>query len=77
MLDPAGDRYDAVILIEFDPEDRVAGAWKLTAAELVATATSLTTENGKRILKVPVGGDWTRRAIRIEIAGGKSGLQAG
>lgn len=66
--EPAVDRYDSVVLIEFDADDRVAAAWKLSAAEAVATATSATTQRGTRILKIPVGGEWTRRAPRVELA---------
>lgn len=65
--EPAGDRYHTVVLIEFDADARVADAWKLSAAEVIATATSATLQHGNRILKIPVGGEWTGRAPRVDL----------
>ena len=65
--DPDGDGYDVVVLVEFDSNDKVAAAWALTRAELVSAATSSTSRGGKRVLKVPVGGDWTTRVARIRL----------
>jgi hypothetical protein len=67
VLDPGADRYDAAVLIEFDTEDRVAAAWKLSAAEVRGAATSSTSGGARRVLKLPVGGDWTATAARVDL----------
>jgi hypothetical protein len=67
VLDPEADRYDAAVLIEFDPDDNIAAAWKLPAKAVKAGATNRTTRGGRRFLKLPVGGDWTVSAPLIDL----------
>lgn len=64
---PSADGYDAAVLVEFAPDDTIAVAWKLTKEEVEATATSMTVRNGRRILKIAVGGEWTRRVARLNL----------
>ena len=56
VLDPEADRYDAAVLIEFDPNDNIAAAWKLLAKAVKARATSRTTQAERRVLRLP--GRW-------------------
>jgi hypothetical protein len=70
--EPAGDGYDAVVLIEFDRDGSVGDAWKLSRAQVVDAAASHTTRNGKLILKIYVGGDWTSTAESVQLTGGGS-----
>ena len=67
VLDPGADRYDAAVLVEFDADDKVAAAWKLPAAAVRAAATSRTTRGARIVLKLPVAGDWTATAPRIDL----------
>ena len=41
----------------------------LLAKEIQAQATSSTTQSGRLILKLPVGGDWTATAPRVDLNG--------
>jgi hypothetical protein len=65
VLHPRSGLYDAVVLVELDSGGSVVAAWKLKPDELLAAATSSTTQNGRRLLKLPVGGEWTRKVPRV------------
>jgi hypothetical protein len=63
--------FDSLVLMEFDTEGAVAGAWGMTHAQVAEFAHSVVPAlRGGRITKLAVRGDWKQRADLIALGSG-------